>query len=155
MDRNLRAKIFARIQADRSISLGARAVARAILAMSDKMGRVKRSYDAIAQAAGVDRSTVGRALALIARYVQIHRSYQTRQGRNGGVLVMARGVNLYLIRTPPDLATSHKAQNPTESTNNISIKPEPFPVDPELVALLVRLGQSIAADKGPPALPRS
>lgn len=144
MDRNARARLFQRIQADRSLTLGARAVARAVAQLSDGMGRCRRTYDAVAAAAGVDRRTVSRALRCLGRYLDIHRSRVIRPGRNGGRLVMARGVNLYMVRLPADLAISHKGQDATDSTNQPN-KPVPLaPIDPGLTAALARLGHAIA-----------
>jgi len=144
IDRNARARLFQRIQADRSLTLGARAIARAIVQLSDGMGRCRRTYDALASAAGVDRRTVSRALKHLGRYIDIHRSRVIRPGRNGGRLVMARGVNLYMVRLPADFAASHKGQDATESTNQPN-KPVPLaPINPGLAAALARLGHAIA-----------
>jgi hypothetical protein len=142
IDRNARARLFARIQADRSLTLGARAVARAIVASCDGKGRTRRTYDAIARLAGVDRRTVSRALPQIEhRLVDVHRTREPRRGRNGGT-VLARGVNLYLVRDLP-AATAHKGQDATETTNQQ--KPvEQAPLDPALAAVLARLGTAIA-----------
>lgn len=144
IDRNARARLFQRIQADRSLSLGARAVARAILQLADNMGRCRRTYDAIASQAGIDRRTVSRALQCLGRYLDIHRSRQTRPGRNGGLLVMARAVNLYMLRVPAEFAPSHKGQDATVSTNQLNNTLVQAPLDPSLAAALARLGHAIA-----------
>jgi hypothetical protein len=150
IDRNARARLFQRIQADRSLTLGARAIARAIVQLSDGMGRCRRTYDAVASTAGVDRRTVSRALRYLGRYLDIHRSRQVRPGRNGGRLVMARGVNLYMVRLPADFAASHKGQNATESTNQPN-KPISLPsIDNGLASALARLGHAIADRRNNP-----
>lgn len=153
MDRNARARLFQRIQADRSLTLGARAVARTIVQLADGMGRCRRTYEAIVSAAGVDRRTVSRALKRLGRYLDIHRSRQVRPGRNGGLLVMARGVNLYMVRVPAEFAAPHKGQNATVNTNQPYTLPIPAPLDPGLSAALARLGHAIADRAQLPAMP--
>lgn len=135
IDRNHRARLLARLQADRSLTLGARAVGRAIVCLCDRSGRTVACYDRIARTAGVDRRTVARALPHLGRYVGVHRRRALRAGRNGGQ-VMANLVTVYTM----DLPAAPKGQPATGST----VQSQPLPMDPGLAAVLTRLGVAIA-----------
>lgn len=62
------------------------------------------------------------------------------QGRRGG-FVLARAVNLYIVRRQDDLQVAqHKGQEATVSTNT-------YTMDPKLSDALARLGNAIADRK--------
>lgn len=142
IDRNARARMASRIQATRALTHAQRGIARAILMACDcRTGRTVATYDKIAELAGAARSTVGKAVERIERIfadvLEVVRRKENRRGRNGGT-VRANAVNLYLWRLPAAPAP-HKSEGRAESTN------QTITMDPELSAVLVRLGNSVAA----------
>lgn len=143
IDRNARVRFVARLQSDRSLTLGDRAVGRVIIMdfLDCRTSRARVDYDRIARAAGVDRRTVSRALPKLGRYIEVFRSHRARAGRNGGT-VRARDVNTYLVTIPAE-PCSHKGQAATGTTDSLI----PMAMDPALAAVLARFGTAIADER--------
>lgn len=138
-DRNERARLCVRIRKDRRLSPGARLVWQAV-AFGFVGGRAYAfpSLDAIAAEAGVSRATAVRAVPELERlgYLEVFRSYVRRQDRRGR-MTPRREPNRYVLPLP-----SHKAHPAPGTKRRSSITSAPQG-DPELDALLLRLGKRI------------
>lgn len=141
IDRNARARLAARIRADRRLTAGARLVWQSVaFGFVGARAYAFPSFEAIAIEAGVSRSTVVRALPELERlgYLTVYRSYARRKDRRGR-LTPRRAPNRYVLPLP-----THEVHSAPGTKPLIKSIPAPAPLSDDLAAVLARLGTAIA-----------
>jgi hypothetical protein len=144
IDRNMRARIGAKLRSDAKLTPTTRLVGQAILfaATNSNTGRCSAFRGYLAEEAGCSGRSVTRAnTALVeAGYLQVVPTWEQRKRVVGGRWIRPRGPNVYVWSVP----ASFYMANPSMCPRPVSIKKELPSLDPELTATIARLGNAMA-----------
>ncbi len=150
IDRNLRARLGAKIRADKSLTHATRSVANAALfAATDARTNRCQAYRArLAHEAGCHPCTVTRATKALeeAGYLKVVPTYGPRRREEGGRWFRPRGANV--LEWNASLLKSIPQPYPSISLKKIA----PAPLDEGLSRVLARFGNAIANRSGLPKL---
>jgi hypothetical protein len=153
IDRNARARLGARIRADRSLTHATRSVANAALfaAMDARTGRCQAYRARLAHEAGCSERSVTRATAALeqAGYVEIVPTYGPRRRQEGGRWFRPRGANVIAWIVPASFLRDKLAAGPSSSIQ----KRESVTLPEGLGKVLERFGTAIADRAGLPGAP--
>ena len=151
IDRNARARLGARLRADRRLSATTRLVGHAALfaCMDARTGRCQAYRARLAQEAGCSPRSVSRATAAleVAGYLRVSPTYATRRREQGGRWFRPRGANLLEWRISADFFLRDK---PAAVPRPILNQPAPAPLPEGLARVLARFGNAIADRAGLP-----
>ena len=151
IDRNARARLGARIRADKRLTHATRSVANAALfsAMDARTGRCQAYRARLAHEAGCSPRSVTRATQALqdAGYVRVVPTWGKRHRTDGRRWYRPRGANVLEWQVPASFVVSAKLA-PDPSFN--LIKPALTPLPEGLTRVLERLGNAIADRKGLP-----
>ena len=154
IDRNARARLGAKLRADRHLTATTRLVAQAALfACTDaRTGRCQASRARLAHEAGCHKDTVTTATNALqaAGYLAVVPTYGDRRRQEGGRWFRPRAANVLEWRFPAGFFL--KGDRPAYPSLKIT-KMEPAPLDPALAAVLARFGTAIADRAGLPGGP--
>ena len=156
IDRNTRARLGARIRADRRLSATTRHVANAALfaSMDARTGRCQAHRARLAHEAGCSPRSVTRATNHLAElgYLAVVPTYGPRHRAHGGRWFRPRGANVLVWRIPADFFLSDK---PAAYPSSL-LKPRVnAPLPDSLARVLERLGMAIADRASLTSLPES
>jgi hypothetical protein len=154
IDRNVRARLGARIRADRRLSPTTRLVGQAALfaATDARSGRCQAYRARLAHEAGCSPRSVTRATQALqeAGYLTVAPTYAQRRRAHGGRWFRPRGANVLEWRISADFFLSDKlAPYPSPRSKN----PPPAPLPEGLSRVLERFGNAIADRSGLPRVP--
>ena len=149
IDRNVRARLGARIRADRRLSPTARLVGQAALfaATDARTGRCQAYRARLAHEAGCSKRSVTRATQALqdAGYLAVVPTWGKRHRSDGRRWYRPRGANMLEWRVSADFFVSAKlAAYPSPKCKNLP----PAPLPEGLTSVLVRLGHAIADRSG-------
>jgi DNA-binding transcriptional MocR family regulator len=153
IDRNMRARLGAKLRADTALTHATRLVGNASLfaTMDAKTGRAQASRARLAHEAGCAVRTVTRATNALeeAGYIKVIPTYGPRKrvSENGKRWYRPRGANVIEWVVPEDFLLSDKRSAYPSTLYN---KSAPAALDPGLSSALARLGHSIADKAGLP-----
>ena len=156
IDRNVRARLGARLRADRRLSPTARLVGQAALfAATDARSARCQAYRArLAHEAGCSRRSVTRATNQLAElgYLAVVPTWDRRHRADGRRWFRPRGANVLEWRIPATFFVSDKlAAYPSSISKSLPLAPVPD----SLTLVLIRLGHAIADRAGLTVLPDS
>ncbi len=151
IDRNVRARLGARLRADKSLTPSTRLVAHAALfaAMDARTGRCQAYRARLAHEAGCHVDTVTTATKKLeaAGYIKIVPTYGQRRRQQGGRWFRPRGANVIEWVLPACFfLKGHRPADPSIPSKKMA----PAPLDPALAAVLARFGTAIADRHGLP-----
>jgi hypothetical protein len=149
IDRNVRARLGARIRADRRLSPTTRLVGQAALfaATDARTGRCQAYRARLAHEAGCSPRSVTRATQALqdAGYLSVVPTWGKRHRSDGRRWYRPRGANVLEWQVSADFFVSAKlAAYPSPTSKNLP----PAPLPDGLTSVLVRLGHAIADRKG-------
>jgi hypothetical protein len=143
IDRNARAKLGAKLRSDAKLTPTTRLVGQAILfaAMNASTGRSLAFRGYLAEEAGCSERSVTRANAALveAGYLTIVPTWGKNKIAHDGRWFRPRGPNVYEWVVPESFYRANLSTCPRP----IYIKKELPPLDPELEAILIRLGTTM------------
>ena len=153
IDRNVRARLAARIRVDSRLTPTARHVANAALfaGMDARTGRCQAYRARLAHEAGCSKRSVTRATQALADagYLQVVPTYGQRRRESGGRWFRPRGANVLEWRVPADFFLSAKlAPYPSPKIQKMVAAPLPE----GLARVLERFGNAIADRSGLPTM---
>ncbi len=148
IDRNARARLGARLRADRRLTPSTRLVAHAALfaATDTRTGRCQAYRARLAHEGGCSQRTVTRATAQLAElgYLTIAPTYGPRHRQIAGRWFRPRGANVLIWRLPPEFFLRDSlSRHPSPLTR---MQP-PSPLPEGLAKVLERFGNAIADEK--------
>ncbi len=149
IDRNVRARLGARIRADRRLSPTTRLVGQAALfaATDARSGRCQAYRARLAHEAGCSQRSVTRATQALqeAGYMAVAPTWGKRHRSDGRRWYRPRGANVLEWQVSADFFVSAKlAAYPSTLSTNLP----PAPLPEGLTSVLVRLGHAIADQYG-------
>ena len=148
IDRNLRARLGAKIRSDKSLTHATRSIANAALfaATDARTGRCQAYRDKLAHEAGCHPCTVTRATKALeeAGYLKVVPTYGPRRREEGGRWFRPRGANV--LEWNASLLKSIPLPLPSRSLKDI----QPAPLSEGLSNALARFGNAIANRSGLP-----
>ena len=148
VDRNVRARLGARIRADRRLSPTARLVGQAALfsAMDARTGRCQAYRARLAHEAGCSPRSVTRATTALqeAGYIRVVATWGQRRRENGGRWFRPQGANVIEWVLPAGFLVDRMARYPSPLSKNLP----PAPLSEGLSRVLERLGTAIADQYG-------
>ena len=150
IDRNLRARLGAKIRSDKSLTHATRSIANAALfaATDARTGRCQAYRAKLAHEAGCHPCTVSRATKALeeAGYLKVVPTYGPRRREEGGRWFRPRGANV--LEWNVSLLKSIPHPYPSISIKKIA----PATLDEGLSRVLARFGNAIADRSGLPKL---
>lgn len=154
IDRNARARLGAKLRADKTLTHATRSVANAALfaGMDARTGRCQAYRARLAHEAGCCERTVTRATQALqeAGYLQVVPTWGARRRQQGGRWFRPRGPNVLEWRLPADFFLRDKlSRDPSSSLKTLA----PAPLPEGLARALERLGHAIADRQGLSATP--
>ena len=148
IDRNMRARLGAKIRADKRLTHATRSIASAALfaATDAQSGRCQAYRARLAHEAGCHRSTVSRGTKALeeAGYLKVVPTYGPRRRAEGGRWFRPRGANVLVWSE----VLLRRILPPSPSLNIKKIAPPPLPEG--LARVLERFGKAIAERSGLP-----
>jgi len=150
IDRNARARLGARLRADKRLSPTTRLVAHAALfaAMDARTGRCQAFRARLAHEAGCCKRSVSRATAALAQagYLTVAPTWGARRREQGGRWFRPRAANVLVWTLPADFLRD----KPSPSPSSLYKKPKAAPLPDGLANALARFGHALADRNGLP-----